>query len=141
MSSVVATASEGASGNYALVNEDSTVKVNGSTLTASGASDANAAVKNVQSSCYINNSMLDASGATLTTGIDLSADSGGYRMHLNNSQVAVPLAYPTLRTDDEFTIRIGASLLSGGNIDDQGGDLKCAGVYDEAWAFYTSTCP
>jgi hypothetical protein len=77
----------------------------------------------------------------LGAGIDLSADSGGHRLHLNNSQIAVPLAYPTLRTDDEFTIRIGASLLSGGDIDNQGGSLKCAGVYDEAWVFSASTCP
>jgi hypothetical protein len=141
MSNVVATASDGTSGNYGLVNQDSTVTVNGSTLTASGTSDANAAVKNYQSSCYFNNSLLDASGVSSGAGIDLSADTDAYRLYLNNSQITVPLAYPTLRTDDEFTIRIGASLLSGGDIDNQGGSLKCAGVYDEAYDFYDNTCP
>jgi hypothetical protein len=141
MSNVVATASDAATGNYGLVNEDSTVTVNGSMLTASGTSTANAAVKNYQSSCYINNGVLDASGVSSGAGIELSADTSGYRLHLNNSQITVPLAYPTLRTDDEFTIRIGATLLSGGDIDNQGGSLKCAGVYDEAYDFYADTCP
>jgi hypothetical protein len=142
MSNVAATASDGTTGNYGLVNDDSTVTVNGATLTASGASTANAAVKNYQSSCYINNSLLNASGVSSGAGIELSADSDAYRLHLNNSQITVPPAYPTLRTDEEFTIRIGASLLSGGDIDDVlGGDLKCAGVYDEAYDFYPNTCP
>lgn len=141
MSNVVATASDGTTSSYGLVNRDSTLTLNSSTVIASGAGSTNAAIQNHQSSCYINNSTLDASGATLNIGIDLSADSGGYRAHLSNSQIMVALAYPTLRTDDEFSIRIGASLLAGGNIDNQGGTLKCAGVYDEGYDFYPNTCP
>jgi hypothetical protein len=73
--------------------------------------------------------------------MDLSATGSSYRAHLSNSQIMVAPAFPTLRTDDEFSIRIGASLLSGGNIDNQGGDLKCVGVYDKSYDFYPTTCP
>jgi hypothetical protein len=142
ITNLVATASDGTSSSNGLANVDSTVMVNNSTITARGAGMyPNAAVKNVQSSCHLNNSTLDASGGSLSIGIDLLADTANYRVHVNNSQISVPLAFPTLRTDDEFTIRIGASQLAGGDIDNQGGDLKCAGVYDEAFDFYASTCP
>jgi hypothetical protein len=41
-----------------------------------------------------------------------------------------------------FTTRVGASQLGGGAVYNSGsGTLTCAGVYDEAYTFYASTCP
>ena len=60
-------------------------------------------------------------------------------MTINNSQITGSTA--TIRIDAEFTVRVGASQLAGGNISG-GGTVTCVGVYDENYtsAGYT-TCP
>ncbi len=60
-------------------------------------------------------------------------------MTINNSQIAGSTA--TIRSDTEFTVRIGASQLAGGNITG-GGTITCIGVYDENYVSPGyNTCP
>ncbi len=47
----------------------------------------------------------------------------------------------TIRGETNFTIRVGGSLLSGGAVQPGGGTITCAGVWDESYVFYPSTCP
>ena len=60
-------------------------------------------------------------------------------MLVNNSQISGNTN--TIFNDTEFTIRIGASQLSGGAVS-VGGTVSCIGVYDESYTSpgYT-TCP
>jgi hypothetical protein len=58
---------------------------------------------------------------------------------VNNSQVTG--STNTIRNDSAFTTRIGASKLDGGAVSVGGGTVTCAGVYDENYTFYASTCP
>jgi hypothetical protein len=56
---------------------------------------------------------------------------------INNSQITG--STNTIRNDTEFTTRVGASQLAGGSV--ISGVVICAGVYDESYTFYASTCP
>jgi hypothetical protein len=91
------------------------------------------------SSLTIQNSIISASGGTNNIGIKNYATSGSYTVTLNNSQVTG--STNTIINHSEFTTRVGASLLDGGAVNANGGTVTCAGVYDEAYAFYASTCP
>jgi VCBS repeat-containing protein len=95
------------------------------------------------SNVEIHNSTLSASGATNNYGIYTSASTGSYTVQINNSQIIVPSTDATVRSDNNFVIQIGASLLSGGNINTAaGGTVNCVGVYDENYgALYTGSCP
>ena len=43
--------------------------------------------------------------------------------------------------DMEYTVLIGGSKLLGGPVNKNGGTETCAGVYDEAYVFYSNGCP
>jgi len=47
------------------------------------------------------------------------------------------------RTDNHsrFPTLVGGPLLDGGNVDPNGGTVPYAGVYDEAYTFFASSCP
>ncbi len=47
----------------------------------------------------------------------------------------------TVRNDAEFTTLVGNSRLAGDPVDPRGGTVTCAGVYDETYTFFASTCP
>jgi hypothetical protein len=47
----------------------------------------------------------------------------------------------TIRGGVNYSIRVGGSLLSGGAVSPSGGTITCAGVWDETYVFYPSTCP
>ena len=71
-------------------------------------------------------------------GIYNQADSGSHTVEVNNAQIRSGLN--TIVNDAEFTTRVGASQLAGGTITGAG-TVTCAGVYDENFTFYPSTCP
>jgi hypothetical protein len=82
---------------------------------------------------------ITASGGTSNYGIYNSATSGSYTVKVDNSQIRA--STNTVRNDAEFTTRVGASKLEGGAVSTGGGTVTCAGVHDENYAFFASTCP
>ena len=60
-------------------------------------------------------------------------------MHIDHCQIAGSVN--TILNDAGYTTYVGASLLSGGIVDANGGTVTCAGVYDENYAFSISVCP
>ena len=72
-------------------------------------------------------------------GIYTVAASGAYTVSVNSSQVAGTTN--TIYNGAGFTTRVGGSKLAGGAVNVAGGAVVCAGVYDENYAFYASTCP
>ena len=61
------------------------------------------------------------------------------KVKVNNSQITSDDA--TIYSDARFTTYVGAYLLGGDPVIANSGTMKCAGVYDEIYTFYTSTCP
>ena len=136
MTDVSASASGGTQ-SYGVYNDDfSSPIINNSVIRASDGTGYNRGIYNSASSPIINNSVIRASGGLSTYGIDNTASSGTYTVLVNNSQVSG--GTNTIRNDSGFTTRVGASQLDGGAVD---GVVTCAGVYDENYAFYASTCP
>ncbi|CAG0937019.1 hypothetical protein TFLX_05922 [Thermoflexales bacterium] len=163
MMNVTATGLGGSESNYGVDNISSSPTMMNMTATGSGGTEShgvsnrasssprmtnvtaigsggtiNYGVDNIISSPVIQNSRLSASGGTNNYGIYNYAPNSSYTVIVNNSQVTG--STNTIRNDNEFTTRVGASLLSGGAVAG-GGTVTCAGVYDEAYAFYASTCP
>ena len=60
-------------------------------------------------------------------------------MTIDNSRITGTST--TIGGNSGYTVRVGASLLNGGSVSFSGGTCTCAGVYDEAYTFYPSTCP
>jgi hypothetical protein len=135
------TASGGSGGMYARGvhngNSSSPTMMN-VIATASGGSLHNRGVWNDSSSPTIHNSTISASGAS-SSGIYNEATGGSYTVQVDNCQITG--GTNTVRNDAEFTTLVGASLLDGGTANANGGTVICAGVYDEAYTFYASTCP
>ena len=110
-------------------------------VTASGTGSAiNAGVYNQDSSATINSSVISATGGSPNWGIKNTQNFvGAYTVLVNNSQIIG--SDNTVRNDTFFTMRVGASQLSGGPVFTAVGTLTCAGVYDENYVFSASTCP
>ena len=110
------------------------------TATASGGTN-NHGVHNSSSSPTINNSVIEGSGGTNNYGIYNWGGTGtDNTLKVNNSQIIGSTA--TIYSDtEEFTTYVGASLLAGGSVDPNGGEVICAGVYDETYIFFASSCP
>ena len=136
MTDVSASASGGTT-NYGVFNESSSPVMTNVSASASGGLEI-CGVSNYSSSVVIQDSVIVASGGTYNHGICNTAPSGSYTVKINNSQVTG--GTDTIANGSNITTRIGASLLDGGAVDNYG-TLTCAGVYDEAYAFYASTCP
>jgi hypothetical protein len=94
-------------------------------------------VFNYSASAVIQNSVIRASGGTYNYGI-YNYEGDAYAVKVNNSQVTG--STNTIYNESGFTTRVGASSLDGGAVSN-GGTLTCAGVYDENYTFYASTCP
>jgi hypothetical protein len=72
-------------------------------------------------------------------GVFNQATSGVRVVDIGNSIITATTA--TVRNDDEFVTRLGASQLAGGAVQG-GGTIKCAGVYDEQFDFFAGpACP
>ncbi|CAG0959210.1 hypothetical protein GPROT1_00685 [Gammaproteobacteria bacterium] len=119
-------------------NDSSSPTMTNVTATGSGGTYSYGVLNN-SSSSTIQNSVLSASAGTNNYGIDNNAPSGFYTVIVNNSQITG--STNTISNDSEFTTRVGASLSSGGAVSAGSGTVTCAGVYDETYAFYASTCP
>ena len=137
MTDVSASASGGI--NYGVHNYDSSSPViTNLNVSASGGTHSYG-VYNHSSSTTIRNSVVNASGATThNSGIFNLANDGEYTVVVDNSKITASTG--TIMNDAEFITSIGASLLSGGSVFGAG-PLICAGVYDENYTFYASTCP
>jgi hypothetical protein len=101
---------------------------------------SNEGMFNLDGSAIINNSTISASGGTTNYGIHNTEYYGGtYTVQVNNSQVTG--STNTILDQRPYSpTRIGASQLSGGAVGGTG-TIVCAGVYDESYTFYASTCP
>ncbi len=140
MTQVIATAS-GGSFSYAVQNErSSSATMMQVTANATGASSTCYGVYNDSSEFTLNNSTVSAKGGA-HYGVYNIATTGTYTVTINNSQITGSTA--TIRNDAEFTTRIGASQLAGGNIISGGvGKETCIGVYDENYVSPGyNTCP
>ena len=139
MTNVTATAS-GGDENLAVYNLlYSSPTMTSVTATASGGTRS-CGVYNRWSSATIQNSAISASGGTDDNyGIYNYAESGSHTVKVDNSRITGSTA--TILNDSEFATYVGASLLDGGDVYTGGGTVTCAGVYDENYTFYASTCP
>ena len=138
MANVTASARGGTNYNEGVVNDNSSPMMMNVSVSASGGFNS-IGVSNRSSSPTINNSLIRAYSATYNYGIANFAPDGTYTVHVNNSQISGDTN--TIQNDAEFTTLVGASQLSGGPVDAGGGTVICAGVYDQAYTFYASTCP
>ncbi len=138
MTNVTASASGGKHSYGVYNNYYSSPTMTNVTVSASGGTD-NTGVYNDSSLSTIANSVISGSGGTNNYGLYNYASSGSYTVLVNNSQISG--SNNTIYNDSHFTTRVGASKLSGGAVSLGGGTVTCAGVYDEAYAFYASTCP
>ena len=125
-----------------LNNASSSPTMNQVTASATGSTPGtvNAGVYNSDSSPTIGNSVISASGGGINWGIRNSGSAPGtYTVQVNHSRIIA--ATSTIANDNLFVTRVGASQLSGGPAGTQFGTMVCAGVYDEAYMFFASTCP
>jgi len=156
---------QGGTFNFGIYNSSSaTPKLTNVTIEAGGGSDSRG-IYNYNTSPSIYSSVIKATSGSNTYGIynynasmatsmvvngsQISGNqygfyisgSGSYTptVSINNSQVSG--STNTIYTNLSSLIRIGASQLSGGPVSVGSGTVKCAGVYDENYDFYASTCP
>jgi pectin methylesterase-like acyl-CoA thioesterase len=133
---IKATAGNTSDGIY---NSSSSSSMRNITVTASGGSTSNRGVSNIASSSTMSNMTILAAGGAETYGIFNQASSGSYTVMVDVSKVEG--STNSIRSDGEFTTRVGSSKLAGGPVLPNGGTVTCAGVHDENYAFFASTCP
>jgi hypothetical protein len=132
----VAITASGGNGNYGMYSfANSSPKLVGVRATVSGGFSSYGMYNN-ESSATIRNSDLDAGGGTESYGIYNIAFSGGFNVTVDNSTLTG--ATNTIRNDSHFNTRVGTTKLSGGSAQP---NVICAGVYDENYTFFPSTCP
>jgi hypothetical protein len=137
MADVTATASGGGTYTVGVYNNSSSPTMTNVTATASGGTNS-IGVFNYNSSPTIQNSIIRASGGTNNYGLYNNSDSGSHTVQVNHSQITG--STNTILNSGGVTTRVGASLLDGGAVIGAGTKI-CAGVYDENYTFYASTCP
>jgi hypothetical protein len=127
------TASGGSGYNVGISDYSAPIILDDVTVVASGGLHTQA-VYSSGGSPTIHNSVVTASdAASSNTGID--AWSGGAVTVNNSHVVGITNTIEGLGS----TVKVGASKLEGGPA--TGSPITCAGVYDENYAFYASTCP
>lgn len=132
------TASGGTTNTLGVYNYSSSPVLKNVTVAASGGTNC-CAVRNDDSLPIINNSTLSATDGTNNYGIYNVNNGGSYLVLINHSQIRG--ATNTIYNALGITVRVGATLLDGGNVTPNGGTCTCAGVYDETYHFFASTCP
>jgi hypothetical protein len=137
MTSVIASGSGGTSANYGVRSNNSSVTMMSVIASASGGT-LSVGVRNNNSSATMTAVSASASGGSTNYGVSNVGSLGVYSVIVNNSQITG--SNNTITNDSGFTTRIGGSLLSGGPVSGPG-TVTCAGVYDENYVFYASTCP
>ena len=133
MTNVTASASGGIISCGVSNNSSSPTMTN---VTASASGTGSCGVWNVSSSPTMTNVTASASGGNSDVGIS-SSHSGTIR--INHS--VIKGSSQTVRIGSGVTTYIGNTQLDGGPVYNNGGTLICAGVYDENYTFYASTCP
>ncbi len=153
-----------ATSNRGVYSDFSTLTLTNVTIEAGGGSDSRG-IYNYNTSPSIYSSVIKATSGSNTYGIynynasmatsmvvngsQISGNqygfyisgSGSYTptVSINNSQISG--STNALYNGANSVTRIGASQLSGGPVSVGSGTVTCAGVYDENYAFYASTCP
>jgi hypothetical protein len=128
MSNVTASASGGTEAlNYGVYNyASSSPAMSNVTATASGGRTSMGVV-NIASSPTMSNVTATASGGTYNYGLNNAATSGSYTIKIDRSTFSG--STNSIRNDSEFTLMIGASNLTGGDVNALG-TYHCVGVYD-----------
>ncbi len=136
MTNVTASASGATTDNYGVFNAiSSSPTMSNMTATASGGTGINYGVYNHSSSATMTNVTAIASGGGASIGVN-SVNSGTVK--INHS--VIKGTTNTINNGTLVTTFVGSSQLDGGAVSNSG-TLTCAGVYDENFAFYASTCP
>jgi hypothetical protein len=118
---------------YGIYNDTSSPMMKNVTISISGGNIANYGVYNNNSTSTMQDVTIFASGGT-----------GNYGVYNNHSTStidgsAINALNATIGNDPSSVARVGASKLAGGPV--SGTLATCAGVYDENYTFYPSTCP
>lgn len=132
---------QGGSGdlNYGVYSRnDSLPTIIGTTINVTGGTESHGVYSDA-SSAAIQNSAISTSGAFSNYAVYNTNASGNRLVTIDNS--ALSGSTSTIRNLTQFTTRVGASKLAGGSVIPGGGALTCAGVHDENYAFFASTCP
>jgi len=136
----VTISASGGTGSCAVYNSSSTsLTMNHVTAKASGGSSSNEGLYNKNAPANAENCIISARGPATNFGIYNTATSDSYSVIINNCQITG--STNTIISDAEYTVKVGGSLLSGGPVSNGGGTCICAGVWDENYTFYASTCP
>jgi hypothetical protein len=137
MTDVTARASVGMN-SYGVYNSSSSPTMTDVTASARDGTD-NYGVWSFGGSPTMTNVRASASGGTDSNwGVYNLGTLGAYFVTVNNSQSTGSSG--SIFNDIAFTTSVFASLLSGGPVENYG-ILTCAGVSDENYVFYPSTCP
>ena len=101
---------------------------------------------NIATGVYAGNSDLNLSSVAIlvsgaSTNYGIRGLSSGPAQTIQVDHCVVNAATNTYSGDVEYTALIGGSKLLGGPVNKNGGTATCAGVYDEAYVFYSSGCP
>jgi hypothetical protein len=140
LTDVTASASGGAN-NYGVVNTSSSPIITNLTATGSGGNN-NFGMENSSAAPTIINSVLKGYNNDVGThynyGLYNYSVSGTYTIDVNNSRFIG--STNSIYNAPGFTMRIGASRISGPTLAG-GGVLTCAGVYNDSYTFFASTCP
>ncbi len=130
----------GGTNSYGVLGSSSSVTIQSSAINVSGGTN-NYGVYNGSSFAMLQDSPVSASGGTGNYGVYNTAASGTYTVNINNCQIIANTN--TIYNDtgsNNYSTRVGASLLDGGPVTGTGTGT-CAGVYDQGYTFYSSTCP
>jgi hypothetical protein len=140
MTDVTANASGGTDLNLGIYNETDTPTLTNVTANATGpAGSDNYGIYDVGAAPQIRNSVLSAGGGTTSYGIfNFDWSGGSYLIRVDDSIVSGTTN--SISNDSLFTVRVGASKLSG-SVLANGGTVTCAGVYNSAYTFFASSCP
>jgi hypothetical protein len=133
MTNVTASAS-GGTNTYGVYNSSSSPTMTNVTASASGGTNTYG-VYNSSSSPTMMNVTASGSGGTTNRGI-YSTSSGTIR--INHS--VIKGSTNTVWNGSGVTTYVGNTQLDGGPVSNSG-TLTCAGVYNENYAFYATTCP
>lgn len=129
--------------SYAVRTDSSgSLTTNNVTTRITGSAVDTAGIYSVDTSLYIQSSDIETKGGGgINVGISASANSPGTTFTVRVDDSKIKGNSSTITTSVGGTIRVGAAHLSGGALQSSGGSAKCAGVYDENYNFFASTCP
>jgi hypothetical protein len=134
----------GTSGNHAIAvfaSQNSVLSLNDVTATASAGASNNTALFLITSDATVRDSVLTGDDSAGGNGVGISTSGGGGANTVTVHNSEINGALNTVKGNPIYTINAGNTLLSGGSVSDGGGTITCAGVYDEAYTFYASSCP